>query len=213
MKSPFARELEPYKDNLHPALVEQYLISTDDSAQIILGGKMDVIWHKPPWLYPVFWLLSRAKLFFPEVGEDIPCTLTITPQIDSQGRSVQVWERKFHFPNKVKRYYSSVIFFDENQGMIVEEQGPKNILCEYAKIVVTAPTKIEFITIESHLKIGRFRIKIPRKLWITAHVVQEAHAGDDNSSEVELTITHGILGPIFGYRGSFKTVKKPLSGN
>ncbi len=53
---------------------------------------MQTISRRPAWLYPVFWLLSKWDLFFPETGQDVPAPLTISPGRNQAGEAIQVQE-------------------------------------------------------------------------------------------------------------------------
>ena len=209
MKSPFSEILEPYSGQIAPSLQDQYLCPADAPYEIVLGGKMKRVWHRPKWLWPVFWLLARGDILFPETGENIPTTLIVTPCRNAEGEPVQTWERTFHFPNHKRRRYASTMVYDPPTRRMIELQGPKNAFEEIAKIRFTPPDRLEFLTVESVIQLGRFRLRLPRKLWITAHVVQQVQDIATGASRVTLTITHGLFGPIFGYEGEFRAARRP----
>jgi hypothetical protein len=212
MSSPFDLPLVHYESDLPASLRDQYLTPADSPHEIVLGGRMKTIWHRPPWIRPLLWLLSRGDILFPETGEDIPTALVVTPGRDDQGRPIQTWERTFHFPDGVRRRYLSVMVYDPDTARIIELQGPGNRFEEIAEIRFEPPGTLEFLTVDSKLRIGSRRFRIPRRLWITAHVVQTVDPEDDASSRVTLTITHGLLGEIFGYDGSFKATRRKRRG-
>lgn len=168
---------------------------------------MQTIWHRPGWLYPVLWLLSKWDLIFPETGKDVPANLTISSQSDQAGEPVQVWERTFYFAVRIRRRYRSIMLFDAGSKRIVKLQGRNNIFEEIAEIHICPPDTIEFLTVKSVLRLGRMCIPLPEKLWITAHVVQRATQPGKAASRVELTLTHGVLGAIFGYKGTFRATR------
>ena len=208
VNSPFSQILGPYQDKLPEFLLEQYLCPADADYEIVLGGQMQTIWRRPAWLYPVFWLLSKWDLFFPETGQNIPATLIISPGRNPAGEAIQVWERSFFFPNRVRRRYRSTMLYDSRSRMVVELQGRNNIFEEVAKIEICPPDTLEFQTVASVLRLGRLRIPLPKKLWITAHVVHRATEPEKSESSVRLTITHGLLGAVFGYEGRFRAKRR-----
>lgn len=208
MLSPFSELLRPYTNELPDTLREQYLCPADAPYEIVLGGQMKRVWHRPAWLSPVFWFLSEGDILFPETGENIPTILVVSPKRNEQGEPIQTWERIFHFPKHVRRRYKSTMVYDEQSKHIIELQGPKNIFEEMAEIHFTPPDTLEILTVESILRLGRLRIRLPRRLWITAHVVQRVNSPHSNTSQVTLTITHGLFGPIFGYEGVFRATRR-----
>ena len=210
--SPFDLPLTHIRDSLPAELADQYLSPADVDYEIVLGGKMAVIWHRPGWLYPVFWLLSKGDVLFPETGKGVPTILVVAPGRDSGGGPIQTWERTFHFPGGVRRRYKSTMTYDKTSARVHEIQGPWGIFEEAAEVRFTPPGVLEFITVASRLRLGRLRIPIPRLLWITAHVVQSVIPDKPGTSRVTLTITHSLLGPIFGYDGLFRKAKRRRHG-
>lgn len=208
MNSPFSPILEACADTLPTNIRDQYLCAADAPYDIVLGGQMKRIWHRPRWLWPVFWLLAKGDVLSPETGENIPTTLIVRTQRDQTGEPVQIWERTFHFPDHVRRRYTSTMVYDPNSKRMIELQGPRNAFEEIAEVRFTPPATLEFLTVKSVLHIGRLRLNLPNRLWITAHVVQEADQRRDDTSRVALTITHGLFGPIFGYEGVFRSTRR-----
>jgi hypothetical protein len=204
MQSPFSQILEPYAGQLPAPLYEQYLCSADSSQEIVLGGKMRRIWHRPRWLWPAFWLLAQGDILFPETGENVPTILVIRPGRDQEGHPVQTWERTFHFSRQKRRRYTSTMIADASAKRVVELQGPKNTFEEVAEITFSPPDRLEFLTVQSTVQLGPLRLRLPHKLWITAHVVQRVLDSTSGTSHVSLTVTHGLFGPVFGYDGEFR---------
>ena len=95
MNSPFGLLLDPYQDKLPEFFLEQYRCPADADYRIVLGGQMQTVSRRPALLYPVFWLLSKWDLFFPETGQDFPATLTISPGRNQAGEAIQVQEHGF----------------------------------------------------------------------------------------------------------------------
>lgn len=100
-----------------------------------------------------------------------------------------------------------MMLFDAGSKQIVELQGKSNFFEEIAEIHICPPDTIEFLTVKSVLRLGRLCIPLPKKLWITAHVVQRATQPEKAASRVELMLTHGVLGAIFGYEGTFRAMR------
>lgn len=208
MVSPFGPILEPVADQLPPSIREQYLLPVDAAFEVVLAGQMRRVWRRPRWLWPVFWLLSLGDVLFPETGEHIPTTLTVTAARDVDGTPVAIWQRTFHFPRHRRRRYTSVMRYDHRTGHVAELQGPHHIFQEDAQVRFIPPDTIEWLTVESTLRLGRMRVRLPRRLWVTGRIVQRADLERLDTSQVALTLRHGMLGPIFGYEGTFRTARR-----
>jgi hypothetical protein len=206
--APFSPLLEPIATQLPLSFREQYLIPVDAPYQVVLGGHMARVWHRPAWLWPVFWFLARGDVLFPETGENIPTTLIITATRDPNGIPIEIWQRTFHFPHQNRRRYTSTMRYDPGTKCVVELQGPGNIFQEDAQVRFTPPATIEWRTVASTLRIGRLRLQLPRRAWISAHIVQQADLARVDTSHITLTLTHGLLGPIFGYEGTFRVARR-----
>ena len=206
--SPFSGPRAAHAELIPVSLRDQYLSAADAPFDVVLGGRMDRIWHRPRWLWPVFWLLARGDILFPETGEGVPTTLVVRPGRDLHGAPIQTWERTFRFRRHRLRRFRSVMSFDESTGFVAEREGPRNVVEELAEVQFIPPTTIEFVSRRSAFVLGERRLRLPRRLWVTALVRQVADpvAG---TSHVTLVVTHGTLGPVFGYEGTFRSVRRP----
>ncbi len=210
LDSPFGAALEPYGADLPPAFRDQFLTAPEAPYSVVVGGRMDRICHRPAALWPVFWLLSKGEIFFPEMGSGIPAALTIESTRDSSGAPVQTWERTFRFPNGPVRKYRSTMHIDPGTGLLAERQGPGDRLEELATIRYTPRSTIEFETVHSTIRLGRKAFRLPRRFWITAYLTEYADRRRDDSIFVSLLISHPVFGSIFGYEGSFKVGRRPV---
>lgn len=205
--APFAPMLESVSTLLPDGIRQQYLIPGNAAYEVVLGGQMSRIWHRPFWIWPIFWLLSLGDVLFPETGQNIPTTLVIRPGFDGNGEPYATWERTFFFPHHRSRRYTSTMHYDERTGHIIELQGPREMFQEDAVVRFIPPATVEWETVRSVLRLGRLRIHMPRRLWIRARILQTADPERPEASHVTLTIFHGLLGPIFGYEGTFRTAR------
>jgi hypothetical protein len=210
--SPFEPIFRPFADQLPESIRAQYLLPAGSKKEIVLGGKMDRIWRRPSWLWPIFWLLAKWNIFYPEVGTNVPTVLTINSKYIEDQVPIQIWQRTFHFPGSRRRYLSTMLY-NSKISKIIELQGPGNRFHEVANVSFSPPGTIEFLTIHSTLRLGPLKIPLSPHYWITAHVVQKADPERDDRSSVNLTVTHPWFGPIFGYEGTFTTTIRKSRGS
>jgi hypothetical protein len=54
------------------------------------------------------------------------------------------------------------------------------------------------------VRLGRWRWRLPGFLGAEVQVVHQASPDHDDVARVQLTVTQPLLGPIFGYEGTFR---------
>ncbi len=94
---------------------------------------------------------------------------------------------------------------------IIELQGPGNCFEEAAAVTFTVPGTIEFRTLQSTLRLRKHRILLPTWPWFNSHVTQTVEDGEKRKTRVTLIIRHALLGPIFGYEGTFTATRRPVN--
>src|SRR5262245_44842588 len=102
------------------------MLAPEQQHALLLEGRMDRIWRRPAWLWPIFWLLSRPRILFPETGSDVPATMFIVAGRDSLGRPYQRWCRTFAFTPP--RHFDARMGYDPVRGQVVEWFGPSGRL-------------------------------------------------------------------------------------
>jgi Domain of unknown function (DUF4166) len=159
---------------------------------VLLVGAMDRIWHRPRWIRPLLACLARVDTLFPEQGEDVPTTMLVTAD--------HRWLRTFSVARRVRRI-DAAMSWDERRGRIVERMGPRGALELTWQVSFVPPDAIEIVARMDAVRVRGRRLALPRLLQIDAHTVDTAR-GD--RLRCELTVRHPLLGPIFGYDGTFE---------
>ena len=54
-----------------------------------------------------------------------------------------------------------------------------------------------------YLRIGRWRMPVPRLLSVAARAIQTADPATPDQIHIDLSLVSPLLGPVFGYRGTF----------
>lgn len=169
---------------------------------------MDRIWHRPAWLWPIFWLLTRPSILFPEVGIDVPATMLIVAGRDRRGQPCQRWDRTFAF--RTPRRFDAVMGFDPERGQVVELFGRRELLEITWDVHFHPPDTMEIATRRVALRLGRHRLPIPRPLCVAVRA--EERAVRDDLITIDLKLSVPLLGTIFGYEGSFRLRRIARSG-
>jgi hypothetical protein len=165
-----------------------------------MDGAMRRIWHGHTWLRPLFTLLARVDILFPESGRDIPASMTIARVGDGVA-----WRRTFSFAT-IRRFDATMTFQPESG--VVERIGPAGVIEVPWRIRSLGSDTIEITTGPLRLRTGLLRIPIPAALQVAVRAVERAVA---NAVHVDLVVTHPVLGAIFGYDGSFTVRREDLN--
>lgn len=153
---------------------------------------MRSIWHRHTWLRPLFTLLARVDILFPESGRDVPASMTIA-RVD-QGIA---WRRTFSLA-KIRRFNATMTY--EPQLGVVERIGPGGVIEVPWRIRPLGRDAIEITTGRLRVRAGPLRLTIPAVLQVAVKAVERAVA---DAIHVDLVVTHPVLGAIFGYDGTF----------
>lgn len=173
---------------------------------------MHRVWHRPRWLAPLFRVLGRMRILVPETGEEVPTTLTVRPGWSRMDGLFHVWDRTFSFPGRPVRFPTTIIY-DPEIGQVVDLVGPRDWLYMVWKARFHAPDRFTLDTHSIALRIRGRRLWLPTWMWKlafgTVRFWQVADTMDGDRVRIDLLITHPILGRIFGYEGTFRTLRIP----
>jgi hypothetical protein len=187
MKSPFALTLA---DAGLPVVFRRQLLS---ARPIVLEGTMDRVWRRVPLLRPLFSALALARIVFPETGEAVPSRLVISPE-----RGGQAWRRTFVFAVRERRF-DALIAYDARRRVPVERFGPLELDWH---VRFEPPGRLEIRTGRARLRLGPLRLAVPPALTPDVRAVERALGRHE--LHVELVLSHRLLGPLFGYGGTFR---------
>lgn len=191
------------------AFAEQFFHRDDLPYGMRLEGVMHRIWHRPRWLRPLFRLLGRIGILVPRTGEEVPTTLTVRPGRSRADGLYHVWDRTFAFHPPVP--FRTTIIYDPAIGQVVDLVGPHDWLYMVWKARYHPPDRFTLDTHSIALRIAGRKLWMPDWLWKlvfgTVRFWQVADSPDGDTVRVDLLITHPLLGRIFGYEGTFRTVR------
>ncbi len=201
--SPFAPIFAPHADAIPQAFRDQFLLAPEDPYGVTLEGRMNV-WHRPRWLAPLFWLLNKLRLFVAQTGRDVRTTVVITATRDAAGAP----------PAR----FNTATVYDAQRDQLVDLTGPGDRLHMASRAQFEPPATLRTTSDAFALQFGARVVWLPRAigrlLFGDARFVQRADDGDPQIVHVELVMTHPLLGPLFGYNGTFRVARaaKATSG-
>src|SRR5207302_8200684 len=194
---PFAPVLGRYR--LARPLADQFL-GADRGHRVRLDGTMHQIWHRHVWLQPLFSLLARFDILFPESGCDVPASMTIA-KVDEGA----TWRRTFAFV-KSRRFDATMRYLP--QSGLVERIGPRGLIEVPWRIRVLAGDAIEITTGRLRMRAGLLRLPIPGVFQVAVRATERAVS---DTIAVDLVVSHRFLGAIFGYNGTFAVRREALN--
>ncbi|MBL8046414.1 MAG: DUF4166 domain-containing protein [Anaerolineales bacterium] len=203
MNSPFEKPLGQCA--LPPAFRAQFLFSADAPESLTLTGEMQRVWHRPVWLWPLFWFLSLFNILFPEQGQAVPAEMRIVGQRNRQQQPIHYWLRNFDFPN-VRRYFNAAMIYDDGLQAVTEKLGPAGWLQMVWNVEFLMPNQIHISTRACFLALGPFKVRLASILYPSVQALETALG--ENVIHVNVEVSHAWFGAIFGYSGEFQLSRK-----
>lgn len=189
--SVYQRVLGAQFDELAPQLREYLALPGD--GQVGFGtGTFEVAGSRKRWLRPVFAVLARQRLVFPEFGRNVPFTITTVPG-PGDGLSAG---REFQFPGRVRQIEDTLHVID---GQLHDFVGRGRSL-EVRLRVRVVDGGLSMISDAAWLHLGPLRVPVPA-IFGAKIVLSQRWTGDAHRIEVHLS--NPLLGDIFEYAGHF----------
>lgn len=200
--SPFAPLIADSASGTATAFRTQFLIGAHSDAATIVSGRLDCVWHRPPILWPAFWLLGQLGVLFHETGSDVPAMLRISGGT-YKGQPCQFWERRFQFARESR--LDAVVIYDARRQHLIELLGPRRTLeIEWRTRFDDQSLRI---TVRSWaVRLGPVRLPIPSLLIGTLRIRQTALT--DDTVRLRFVHTHPIFGEVFGYEGTLSVQRE-----
>lgn len=203
--TPFERALgRDELDKLSPTVRDHFLMTED---VMRYEGVMTKVWSKPGLArylsYPGLLIGSAFDILFKEVGEDIPFELENRRVTRSDGISMMTWDRVFHFPSRIRRFYAEMIY-DEARASILDYLGNRRGLqVELHASVVEGGMQI--VSGRQELCLPSITLPLPPSFAGKATVFEQEQVPGRVSIDVKINTP--LLGDFFGYTGFFSRVR------
>jgi hypothetical protein len=207
MTSIYRRALGDDFDRLHPKMQWRFGFSSVDETGQIGTGVMDEVWPGPWWTFPFLLLGSTRRVLFPTRGHEIPFTISNYAYVDRFGRETVTWSRQFRFPHRT-RVFDATMIHSEDRGTIVDYLGTHQHLAVDIHCSVDDEGAMCIRSGEQRFYEGRLAFRFPLLLSGIADV-KEWWDEEAQRFCIEVRVANKLLGPLFGYRGSFTVTEHP----
>ena len=211
MTSIYQRALGDDFDRLHPAMQWRFGFSSLDERCQIGTGVMDEVWHGPWWTVPFLLLGSTRRVLFPSRGRNVPFTVSNYAYVDRFGRETVTWSRTFAFPRRV-RIFDATMIHSKQRDAIVDYLGTHQHLAVDIHCAVDDRGRMCIRSGQQRFYERRVGFRFPLLLSGVADV-REWWDDEIERFRIEVRVTNRLLGPLFGYRGSFTVVERVCSAD
>jgi uncharacterized protein DUF4166 len=196
-------------DRLHPRMRWRFGFSSADGTCQIGTGVMDEIWRGPWWTLPFLLLGATRRVLFPARGRSVPFTVANYAYVDRFGRETVTWARRFRFPRRVHAFDATMIH-SPDRGTIVDYLGTHQHLAVDIDCSVDGDGALRLVSGEQRIYERRLAVRIPLVVSGTG-VIREWWDEEAERFGIEVTVSNRLLGPLFGYRGSFTVEERPCA--
>lgn len=186
---------------LHPQIRRRFGMSSAEGSASIGRGTMERIWYAKWAMLPLY-IGTARHIMFPSGGRSVPFTIENYAYTDSFGRETVSWIRKFRFPGKIRRFDATMIY-SRQRRKIVDYLGDRQHLAVDLDIGPAPNGGIRIRSGEQRFYEGLLHFRFPGKLSGTADVC-EWYDDEEEAFKIEVNVTNPLLGPVFGYSGSFQ---------
>jgi hypothetical protein len=196
-------------DRLHPKMQWRFGFSSADGTCQIGTGVMDEVWRGPWWTLPFLLLGSARRVLFPSRGRSVPFTIANYAYVDRFGRETVTWSRRFEFPRRARPFDATMIH-STSRDTIVDYLGTHQHLAVDLHCHVDGRGAMCLRSGEQRFYEGPISFRFPLVFSGIANVT-EWWDEDAERFGIEVHVANKILGPLFGYRGSFTVAEHPCT--
>jgi hypothetical protein len=193
---------------LPPAFRDLWLLPAGAGYRVVLTGKLDRVWQRPPWLRPLFALLRQFGGLLAPTGQNVPLTISITAGREEDGHPFHLWQRCFRFGREHR--LNTKIVFDRQLDAVVERFGPAQMLQLVWIVRFRAPLTLEMEVTDCVFHWRQWRSSLPRWAWLKTSFRAQSKAPHSDQVAIRLVRSYWILGEVFGYEGTLQQQLEPV---
>lgn len=201
MPSIYQRALGSDFQKLHPKIQQRFGFSSDDGVASVGSGIMEEIWRGGFYTVPFLYLGAVRRIMFPERGRHVPFTVENYAYRDRFGRETVTWIRTFK--GRKRRRFDAYMVFSESRGGVVDYLGSHQHLAVDLDLSVDERGGLRIRSSAQRFYVGHIAFDFPMSLSGIADVC-EWYDNDRQAYCIQVEVTNGRWGRLFGYRGSFR---------
>jgi hypothetical protein len=206
VSSIYQQALGPEFDRLHARIQWRFGFWSESGVCQIGTGVMDEVWRGPWWTLPFLLLGSSRRVLFPSRGRNVPFTISNYAYIDSYGRETVTWSRRFKMRRRFRSFDATMIL-SRSRGMVIDYLGTHQHLAVDIHCSVDEHGAMCIRTGEQRFYEGPIGFRFPL-LFSGVAQVREWWDEADAKFRIDVNVANRILGPLFGYSGSFTVIQR-----
>jgi hypothetical protein len=192
---------------LHPMIQRRFGFSSGDGIASIGRGVMEEVWRGLPYTLPFLYVGTWRRIMFPETGKNIPFTIENYAFVDEFGRETVTWVRTFE--SRRRRRFDAYMIFSEERNRIVDFLGTHEHLAVDIDLRVDEQGGLRLRSGEQRFYEGKVAFRFPM-LFSGIADVHEWYDDEAKCFRIVVDVRNRIWGNLFGYRGRFQVVWKPV---
>ncbi|MEP7766103.1 DUF4166 domain-containing protein [Sanguibacter sp. 25GB23B1] len=200
--SVFAQALGSDLSRLHPQMQRRFGLTPDGENACVGRGVMDEVWRGRAVAVPFLWFGAWRNILVPRVGTQVPFTIENYCYVDSLGRDTTSFVRTFEFPGSRRSRFDATMVFDRPAGRVLDYLGTHQHLAVDLDLTVDDRGGLVLRSGAQRFYEGRLGFSFPMLASGTAEL-REHFDDDAGCFRIDLTVSNPVIGPVFGYRGSF----------
>jgi hypothetical protein len=190
-------------DRLHPELQRRFSVGLASGEACTGDGVMDEIWHGGRWVRPFLGLGGSRNILVPRAGHRIPFTIENVPYRDNFGRETVSFVRTFRFPDGARRFDAQMVLGPQGDR-IVDYLGTHQHLASDLHLATDGRGGLVIRSGAHRFREGRIDVGVPTLVAGEA-AVHETYDDRAGCFRIRVHVANRRFGPLFGYRGSFRT--------
>ncbi|MBL1077097.1 DUF4166 domain-containing protein [Nocardia sp. 2] len=187
-------------DRLHPELQRRFSVGLDSNTACTGTGVMHRVW-RGRFTKPFLALGATRNILLSRSGTEIPFTIENVPYRDTFGRETVSFVRTFLFPSGVQRFDAQMVL-DPRGDRVLDYLGTHQHLASELHPVAEPDGSLLIRSGDLHFREGPVDFRMPDALHARAEV-RESFDDATGRFRIRVTVTSPVLGPVFGYEGSF----------
>lgn len=199
MTSVFRLALGDDFERLHPMLQRRFGMGLEAGYACVGTGVMARVRRGPWWTVPFLHLGSVRNILLPDVGEDVPFTISNHPYRDPFGRETVTFVREYRLGGRDRRFDATMVHHD---GRVLDYLGTHQHLAVDLDLAVRADGSLHLTTHGQRFYEGPVGFRFPLLLSGEAEL-HEWYDDDAQEFRVRMEVRNRLLGFLFGYEGAF----------
>lgn len=199
MTSMFREALGGDFDRLHPMLQKRFGVGLDAGYGCVGTGVMSSI-RRGPWFTVPFLQIGRFRnILVADVGENVPFTVKNFPYLDPFGRETVTFVREYRTGRKPSRFDATMVLDD---GVVLDYLGTHQHLAVPLDLRVEDDGSLHLTSDAQKFYAGPLAFDFPM-LFSGRADLRESFDDASGTYRIDLEVTNGTFGFLFGYSGEF----------